>query len=429
MELPKVADFYLFKVSPLWRHFKQERFSFWMICCYLFFEFVRPQAIFPVIDFLPWAQIFIILSFCGLLIDRSIKWTSSSANAWIILFLITIIISIFTAYYPDVSKKYFMDFFGWFLIYFLIIHIVNTPERFYIFLLIFLFTAAKIAVGTAKAWVGRGFAFTTWGLMGPRGYFQNSGELAILMLMLFPLAYLLYATSKGRAGVWERRVLLLFWICPILTILGASSRGAQIALTLQLAMLFRKSMFKLKPLLGISILCLGLFFLLPEEQKQRFSSVGEDRTSRQRLLYWEHGWDMMKENPVFGVGYFNFIPYYQNYFPEDMLYEHAELPHNIFIQVGTDTGFVGLFFFCMIIVYCLKRSYRISRNSDLDPLWRATAAGLGYGVFGFLIAGQFVTVTYYPFLWIHLAFIVSLDAVIRSHPTTLQLGHIKKNET
>ena len=420
MSSPKAAEFYLFKVGALWHYFKQESFSFWMICCYLFFEFVRPQAIFPAIDFLPWAQIFIILSFIGLVLDKSIKWTPSSSNIWMILFLATIIISINTAYYPDFSKKYFMDFFGWFLIYFLIINIINTPERFYIFLLIFIITAAKIAVGTAKAWVGRGFAFTSWGLMGPRGYFQNSGELAILMLMLFPLAYLLYVASKHRAGIWERRVLLLFWICPILTILGASSRGSQIALTMQLLLIFRKSMFKLKPLLGISILCLGLFLLLPDEQKQRFSSVGEDRTSKQRLLYWEHGWDMMKENPFFGVGYFNFIPYYRDYFPQDMLYEHAELPHNIFIQVGTDTGFIGLFFFIMIIIFCLRKTRAISKQEDIDPLWKAMAAGLGYGVFGFLIAGQFVTVTYYPFLWIHLSLIVSLNAVILKNRMTLQ---------
>lgn len=428
MPPPKVTDFYLFKIPSLWNHFQKESFSFWMICCYLFFEFVRPQAIFPVIDFLPWAQIFIILSFIGLILDRSIKWTSSSANIWMVLFLIAILISIGTAYYPDISKKYFMDFFGWFLIYFLIIHIVNTPERFYIFLLIFIFTAAKIAIGTAKAWAGRGFAFTSWGLMGPRGYFQNSGELAIFMLMLFPLAYLLYMASKNRAGIWERRILLLFWICPILTVLGASSRGAQIALTMQLVILFRKSMFKLKPLLGITILCLGILFLLPDEQKERFSSVGEDRTSRQRLLYWEHGWDMMKENPLFGVGYFNFIPYYQNHFPEDMLYEHAELPHNIFIQVGTDAGFIGLLFFCLIIFYSLKKSRDIARQPDIDPLWRATAAGLGYGIFGFLIAGQFVTVTYYPFLWIHLAFIVSLDAVVRKHRAALEVSGVNEKE-
>lgn len=413
MSTPTTEDFYAFRINSMWTFFRKEHFSFWMICCYLAFEFIRPQAIFPAIDILPWAQLFIMLSFAGAILDPSVKWTSATPNIWITLFLLCIIISTYTAYYPEVSKKYFIDFFNWYVIYFLIIHIINTKERFYIFLMVFLVASAKIAVGTAKTWAARGFSFTSWGLMGPRGYFQNSGELAILMLVLFPLAFFLYIALKGKIKKWESYALLLFWICPILTILGASSRGAQIALALQLAIMFRKGLFKIKSLVGVAILCIGLFYLLPEEQKQRFEATGSDRTSQQRLLYWENGWEMMKEHPILGVGYFNFIPYYEHYYPQDKLYEHAELPHNIFIQVGTDVGFVGLFFFLMIILYCLTTTRKIAINKDVDPIWRAVAAGLGYGVLGYAIAGQFVTVAYYPFLWISLSFIVCLHKITR----------------
>lgn len=412
MSTPTLEDLYVFKIKSMWDFFKKEHFSFWMICCYLVFEFVRPQAIFPAIDILPWAQLFIMLSLAGAILDPKVKWVSNSTNVWMILFLLTIIISTYTAYYPEFSKRFFIDFFNWFVIYFLIINIVNTKERFYLFLMIFVVASAKIAVGTAKSWASRGFSFTSWGLMGPKGYFQNSGELAILMLLLFPIAYFLYIAFKGKVNKWESYILLGFWICPILTILGASSRGSQIALAIQLIFIFRKSMFKLKPLLGIVVLCIGLFILLPEEQKQRFSSTGSDKTSQQRLLYWKNGWEMMKEHPVLGVGYFNFIPYYQHYYPQDMLYAHAELPHNIFIQVGTDVGFTGLFFFLMIILYCLRTTRNIAIDKDVDIVWRSIAAGWGYGVFGFLIAGQFVTVAYYPFLWISLAFIVCMRKIL-----------------
>src|SRR5690606_21965812 len=106
-----------------------------------------------------------------------------------------------------------------------------------------LLAAGKIALGTAKSWAGRGFSFADWGLMGPIGYFQNSGELAILMLMLFPLAFYLYQSVKNKIVWWERLLLILFWVCPILTVLGASSRGAQVALAFQLLIMFRKSIF------------------------------------------------------------------------------------------------------------------------------------------------------------------------------------------
>jgi putative inorganic carbon (HCO3(-)) transporter len=414
MEKPvyKVEDFYAFKIKNMWGYFKGQHFSFKMICCYLFVEFVRPQSIIPALDILPWAMLFVLLSAVGAFLDNGVKWKSSFANLLIIIFTLTIISATYiTPIYPDVSKKFFMDFFNWVIIYFLIINIVNTKERFYIFLLIFLVASAKIAIGTSKNWAMRGFSFTTWGLTGPPGYFQNSGELAILMLVLFPLAFYLHQSLKDRVSKWENWILVIFWVCPILTILGASSRGAQVALVLQLIFMFRKSVFKFKPLIGIVFLCFAINYLLPQEQKDRFSSSGDDKTSQQRLLYWQHGWEMMNEYPLTGVGFFNFAAYYEDHYRNDMLYPTAQLPHNIFVQVGTDAGFIAAITFALINMYALSVSLMLAWKKNLEAIWRASAAGLGLGVLGFLIAGEFVTVSYYPFLWINLALIVALSSV------------------
>lgn len=417
MDAPKTLnDFHIFKIKNMWSYFKGQHFSFWMICCYLFFEFVRPQSLLPAIDFLPWAQLFILGSLIGMFTDPTVKHVKSAANIYIVVFSILIIISVFTAYNTEIAKNKFMDFFSWVIIYFLIIKIVNTKERFYIFLLIFLVAAGKIALGTARAWVFRGFSFTSWGLMGPVGFFQNSGELAILMVMLFPLAFYLYQHFKDSAALWERLVLLALWVCPILTVMGTSSRGSQVALLCVIVIMFRKSVFRIKPLIGVVTLVVGLLWLLPDEQKERFSEAGEDKTSQQRLLYWENGWEMMKEHPLTGVGLFNFIPYYNNYYSNDVLFEDrgAELPHNIFIQVGTDAGFPALLFFMAMILYAIILSGSLIKRKG-DPLFSAIAAGLGFGILGFVIAGQFVTVTYYPFFWVHLAFLVSLSNVMKTN--------------
>jgi O-antigen ligase len=410
--LLNVENFYAFKFGTMWSYCKTQHFSFWMICSYLFVEFVRPQSIIPALNFLPWAMLFILFSAVGACLDKSVTWVSAPANKWIILLLITVVISVVTAFYPTTSKKHFMDFFNWFIIYFLIISIVNTKERFYIFLCVFLISGAKIAVGTAKVWAFRGFSFTSWGLSGPPGYFQNSGELAILMLVLFPLFFFLAQSLKAHVKKWESYILMVLWVCPILTILGASSRGAQIALVLELLIIFRKSFFKIKPLVFVMVLSVALFHLMPDEQKKRFSESGDDKTSQQRLLYWKHGREMIYQYPFTGVGFFNFSPYFEDHFSQDMLYPHAELPHNIFIQVGTDVGLIGLVCFGILIISCMLESIKIAKNKTIDPVWRSIVAGLGIGVFGFAIAGQFVTVTYYPFLWINLSFIMAARNIL-----------------
>lgn len=419
--MPKVEEFYAFRVGPMWRYFKAQHFSFWAICCYLFFEYFRPQAIYPVIDVLPWAQLFLLASMAGAFLDRSVKWVSSPVNLYLLLFAIAIYISSLNAYFPETSAEYHIDFYSWFVIYFLVINIINTKERFYIFLMILLFCSAKIAIGTSQTWAIRGFSFTTWGLMGPRGYFQNSGELAILMVTLFPLAYyLLQSMLKRQVRWWEKVLLLVFTITPVLTVLGASSRGSQIALVVIMLLMFRKNIFKVKALIGIAILVTGMLFLLPDEQKQRFSDMGEDGTSKQRILYLENGWQMIKDHPFTGVGYFNFPEYYDIHYPEDLLRESAELPHNIFIQVGTDTGFVGLGLYLIMIFYSLRLSFRSASRLPAEHVFRSIAAGLGYGIVGFVIAGQFVTVGYYPFFWISLAFIVALNNVVRKEMDELE---------
>lgn len=401
-----MEELYLIRLKPLWIRFWRESFSYWMICGYLFFEYVRPQSIFPSINFLPWTSIFIFLSAAGIIFDRNKKWTSDPANKWMIIFYIVILISSYTAYFPEISKKNLEFFYTWLIIYFLIINIVNTRERFYIFLLIFCLASFKLSLHGARVWTTRGFGFTSWGITGPRGFFQNSGELSIQMLMFFPIGYYLYKYLKERVTKFEKFILALFFITPAMTILGASSRGAQLALLIQVIIMFYKQIFRFKPLVGILIVSFLAITFLPEEQKERFETMGDDKTSEQRLLYWKNGIEMIKDHPLLGVGFFNFPPYFTQHYPHDMLYEYAELPHNIFIQIGTDTGFTGLFVYLVLLSRFLRKSKSVDSN---HPYYIAVSKGIQMGMIGFIIAGQFVTVGYYPFMWIALALFVSLQ--------------------
>lgn len=403
-------DLYSLSPKALWQQFRSEGFSFWMICGYLFIEYVRPQSIVPALNFLPWGQIFLLFALAGWGLSNP-KWVASSANKWMIAFLAIITMSCFAALYPEYSWKHYKDFYSWVIIYFAIINVVTTPKRLFIFLLLFLLCSFKISQFTARVWAARGFAFTGWGLQGPPGFFENSGELAIQMLIFFPLSFGMAVFLKKYIGKVKYYFLLTFPLTAVATILGASTRGAQLALIYQLYRAFLKG--KLSAGRIVIVLCVGaaVYFAIPQEQKDRFASAGEDKTSQQRLLYWKHGAEMIKENPVLGVGFFNFIPYYESHFPNDMLYPFAELPHNIFVQVGTDSGLLGLSVFLMLIYqqFAILRSVR--KNADQyqrGAYYLAMSEGISAGLWGFLIAGQFVTVTYYPFFWIGLAFAVAL---------------------
>lgn len=401
-------DFYSLKIGAVWRHFKGESFAFWMVCAYLFLEYVRPQSIYPAIDLLPWTQLAVIGAILGCFTDKTVRWVSSPVNFLLIAFLLIIICSSFLAYFPDVSFKMLDRYYLWIIIYFIIINIVNTRRRFLIFISIFLISSFKLSLSLSITWAKRGFSFADWGLMGPPGFFQNSGELAIQMLVYWPIAWAFANSLKPYISRRLYLVLLLMPITGIMVILGASSRGAQLALACQLVLMNHRHIFKPKILLSIAVVLTLTWSFVPDEQKDRFDTMGQDGTSKQRLLYWENGVEMIKDNPVLGVGYFNFAPYFQRYFPEDLLVERAQLPHNIFIQVGTDSGLLGLIVF-LSLLFVGRRLGKQFKASGCEDKQRLIGSCANLSLLGFVIAGQFVTVTYYPFLWIHLALIVALN--------------------
>lgn len=404
----KDSDFLFLRVKNLWAYFKSESLAFKSICAYMFVEMFRPQSIFTFLDFMPWAQFFLLLSFVGIFSDSKAKFRFTGMHALLLAMTLVIHLSMTTAFSITWSIRYYIDFMQWVVIFFLITTIVSTRERFYTLFLVFFLCALKIAIGTSKNWAMRGFGFTSWGLKGPSGYFENSGELAILMLILFPIGFYLYKALKDDVRKWEKVVLLAAVICPVLTILGSSSRGAQLALLVQIFIMFWRQIFKPKVIIGILITGYIGWQVLPQEQKDRYTTIGTDKSSMQRQLYWENGWEMMKDHPALGVGYYNFRPYFETFYPEDVLYDYAELPHNIFIQIGTDAGFAGLFVYLLIIANSLLKSrvtFISSRREQTqqDEVYHFLWPALKVGIIGFVIAGQFVTVGYYPFLWISIA--------------------------
>ncbi|WP_334013431.1 O-antigen ligase family protein [Alteromonas sp. S167] len=410
-----VENFWFLKLKPLWAYFKSESLAFKAISAYMFVEYFRPQSIFPIIDFLPWAQLFLCVALVSVFSDKKADMNWTRLHTVILLFAVSIHLSFLVAFDIDSSKRNYKFFIQWIIVFFLVSSIVTNRERFYSFFLVIFLCSLKIAFGTTRIWVSRGFSFTTWGLTGPPGYFQNSGELAILMLTLFPLGYYLFRYHAKDLNKLEKIVLFLATICPALTILGASSRGAQIALGVQLVIIFWKKLYKPKSLLLLAIVIWLGFNFLPDEQKQRFSEIGEDKTSIQRQLYWKNGWEMMKDHPVLGVGFYNFVPYYNTYYRHDILYSSAQLPHNIFVQIGTDGGFLSLFFYVGILLLSVTYRFPLKQiNSVSDKILYAIWKGNRLSIIGFIIAGQFVSVGYYPFLWICLGIQVGITNSIKS---------------
>ena len=284
-----ISDFYAVRIKSLWKGFKQEHRSFWFLSAYFFIEYVRPQQIYPATDIIPWGQTMLMATVISVYFDGSVRWVGNIENKLFILFSFIIVLSGIFAFQPSVSWGYWQVMFNWILIYFLVILIVNSERRLFLFTLFYLLFSFKMAQHGFFAFAHRGFSFTTWGLIGPPGWFRNSGEYAIQLLIFSTLAAAFVMALREHWGRFKR---WFFYMMPIMggmSVIGSSSRGAQLALAVIVILLLIKSKAGLKTYLTISLLAILLFFLLPEAQIERFSSMGEDKTSISRLAYWNFG--------------------------------------------------------------------------------------------------------------------------------------------
>lgn len=409
----------LYTLNPkaLWSQLRKEHFAFWMTCLYLVLQYFDPLRIYRALDSLPMDKIVIGLAMLSLPMDPRRRWVRDATNVWMTAFWLTTIAASAFAIFPAISWKHWYDFFNWYVIYFLIINTVTTKERYFIFITIFLLANFKLSFFGARTWITRGFGFESWGIMGPPGFFQNSADLSIEMLMFAPIAFELALFVKPRVKRVTYWLLMLGAVTGALTVLGASSRGAQVALAFQMTWIAIQRKLKVRVFVAIALLAGIGYALLPAAEKARFSSAGTDNTSMQRLDYWKAGLKMIEHHPILGVGYFNFSPIYLVRDPAKLVHGTAELPHNIFIQVGTDAGLVGLAIFIVLIARNLKIASEIQRicesRKTAPEFAPSIARGLVIATWGFVIGGQFDTVSYYPFLWINLALIVSLANIVR----------------
>lgn len=402
------GDLYSLKIRDLWAFFKSQDILFWLISLYLFLEYVRPQTLYPALDILPYTQIVILFTLFLLFLQKKKKLVSNIENRLILMFFVVVLFSSIFAMSPETSFTKLPEFIAWILIYFLIINIVNTENRFLLFILMFLIYNFKMAQFAFRGWASIGFGFGKDGTGGGPGWFQNSGEFGIEMCVFFPIATYFVIALKDR---WPRWKQILFMSLPLLAISGiisSSSRGAVVGGLAVIIVMLLKSKKKFVAILLAGCICFIAYQAVPEKQMQRFETAGQDNTSISRKERWEKGFKMAREHPVFGVGYRNWAIADRKMFSGE-----GGLPHNVFVESVSELGYSGFIIYGLMICCCFITNKRTRRSLKQDNCFISYMThGLDGALLGYIVSGFFVTVLYYPFFWINMALVVSINNIV-----------------
>lgn len=420
-------DLYTLKLRVLIHELKAAPPALWFLCFYIFMEYIRPYAMYPVLNFLPWGMLSILGTFGSVFLSQ--QKPASRLNGmdyqFFIMSLIMLLSGLF-AWSPAASYKYWGTFATWFMLYISVICILNTPKKLLIFTLFFLLINLKMSGFGAKSFALRGFTFASWGLTGPPGWFHNSGEFAMQMVIVFSLSICLLLALKPFIQS-PRRWWFLMFLFPgtaALSVIGSSSRGGQIPLALiVLALILKGKYFFRKIIVLLLIGAIGIQ-LIPEKQLERFHTMGEDKTSQLRLEHWANAIATIKKHP-FGIGYFNWKYYYSANFDV----KKVEEVHNTVLQAFVDLGYQGgiLFIVMLITAFIMnRRTYLEMQVFEDKPAiaMAAIARGVNFGLAGAFIAALFMSVLYYPPFW--LAFAITSTLRHLAHQRTNPAQSLKK---
>jgi O-antigen ligase len=406
-----ITEYYSINVRSIWNAFKQENAAFKWLCVYFFLEYVRPQTLYPVIDILPYAQISLLLACLFAFTDRSIKWVSNPGNALFILFFIVVILSSAFAFRPSISFGKIDIVINWLVLYFLFLTVITTEKKFIVFLLLFFLVNFKMSQFGFRSFVTRGY--TSFGVSGSPGWFKDSGDLGIEMIIFVSLSTAFVLALKD---YWGRYKTLFFYFLPLtglITIIATTSRGAQlgmIAAGLWVLVVSRK----IKVFFGVLILGIFLYAILPPEMLGEFESAGEDRTSQARLVLWSWGMDVVREYPILGVGYYNWLGYCYFENPDGMVgIKHCLVAHNTYVTAAAEIGITGLIVYTLLMLFILRLNARtrVNARQSNNTFILYITRGLDAGLIGYMVATIFFSVLYYPMLYVQLTMTVVLNEI------------------
>ncbi|MBZ5516293.1 MAG: O-antigen ligase family protein [Acidobacteriia bacterium] len=323
----------------------------------------------------------------------------------------------------------FFDLFRWALIYFLIGRIVVSSwrQRVFVFLLLLLnlkmaqaairgFIAAKAFGRSAEFLAGMGVG------AGSVGFFSNAGDFGVAMCVVWPLAGVLIL---GESKKIPRAVLLVFFLAFSGAIIVCGSRGAVVGAVIAALAAWARNPRRLGAAALFLLFVPGLIYVLPEASKARFRSAlhwEEDRTASFRVELWRAGLRMFRDHPLLGVGPGNFPPSYSLSYAKPGEDPAGWAPHSIYVQALSELGVAGTIPVLLLFLGCFRLNAQTRKHLGKQGAEKRRsfdyflALGLDMALVGYLVSGAFLTVLYYPHLWVILGMSVGLHTAITAKP-------------
>jgi len=349
-------------------------------------------------------------------------------NVSIYLFVLAGILSIFASASVSLSLRgLFSKLLKGVALYFIMAEAISSKKRLNLILAAMFLSMIVVGADGLVQLIAKQDFIRHYPIIGVRvsACFSNPNSFSGWLTIMFPLALSVIFVDKG---LWRKgiiKTIMYFLICLLAICLTMTySRGAWIGVVL--ALFFIGILKKNKFLLIAVPVVIALPFIIPPSVKERILtalpftiaySIRERLGSIMlfadptRISLWREAMAVVSNFPVFGCG----LNTYSIVAPHYKLTEDGGIyPHNSYLQLTTEMGFVGLimfvFFTLMLFVRSLDNMARIK-----DEFSKNILLGLIAGLLGFLIH-SFFDVSFYTLqlanlMWFVMGLIIAVQRI------------------
>lgn len=401
-------------------------FPFLGALAYLVFEYALISAMFPVLAPLQVGKLLMVAVFVSWftngLVTGNLRLVSDRVNwvmlGWVAMAFATIVLALRS----DAALEGAVNLAKWFATMLLFIHLVTSVQKWHWFIWIFLLLNLKLSQFQLRSYsfglqaaADKDYFITAGAGAGSVSFLANATDFGAAMCVAVPLAI-----CMARYAKWKplRILSLVSAGFFIMSIVRTGSRGAAVALFAMAVVYWWKSRRKAPVAVAVVGLVIAVWTIAPPAWQARFISAknyNEDATASSRLDFWKAGLVMFAAHPLTGVGISNFPANYA------AVTGIAIAPHSIFIQAASELGLPGISILLGLIVIVFRRngaSRRLAAEQERSDLG-AFADALDVSLVGYMVSGAFLSILYYPHLFMILAMTIALNQIVKNNVPAL----------
>ena len=257
---------------------------------------------------------------------------------------------------------------------------------------------------------------------GPTGPMADENDACLALVVALPYAWFLSQSPRNTAK--QKMMFLGAAVVILLGIVATASRGGFVGLAVVALSIFFLSPNKMRNLFIGLLLGLVMLWQAPDTFWKEMGTITDtkEETADERLFTWRRGLEMWADHPFLGVGAGNFPWRLAEYKLKSREHDPMERrvlggrqAHSIYLTVLPELGIIGTTVFVALIwniVRKLRKTAGTARKYRSDPICEELFLlnrAVMMSLLGFLSAGAFISVLYYPHLWYLIGFALMVE--------------------